>query len=305
MKKYFMTLKYYLILGFMLFLLLVVMGTMQFDIVYGRAKHKIAKLQEDLGIEKNQNKYRIDQVSKVVQNIAKEYPAIGQSIEDVLHNLKEGEMYGIDQKIVDLPEEMQQFIYKQKIETHGLKKYKIFNNDYIFPVEVESAYIPEKYGEFGWRPKVFDETTYEYVYHKSIVNGVWKPHPSNDIVNPFHPEVKASNYGYVLEIGEDPLGGNYIILEHRFDNEPLRKTKYFHLSEVYVKKGEYVYKEQQIGLIGRTGMVTSQHLDWSVEEWDGKRWVHINGVIGTTHNRKWERAYYWYMYNGKWYVKFI
>lgn len=305
MKKYFMTLKYYLTVGFILFLLFVIIGAMQFDIVYGRAKHKIAKLQGELIQEQTQNKHRIDQVSQVAQNIANEFPAVGQAIGDVLISLKEGQLYAIDQKIADLPEEMQQFIYKRRIETFGLKKLKIFDDDYIFPVEVENAYIPAFYGEFGWRPRVFNETTYEYVYNESIKNDDWVLHPSNDIVNPYQPEIYASNYGYVLEVGNDKLGGKYVVLEHRFSDKPLRKTKYFHLSEVYVKKGEFVYKKQQIGLIGKTGMVTAQHLDWSVEQWDGKRWIHINGVIGTVHNRKWERGYYYYWYNNRQYVKFI
>ena len=116
----------------------------------------------------------------------------------------------------------------------------------------------------------------------------------------------ASNYGYVLKIGKDPLGGKYIILEHRIEGKPLRKTKYFHLAEVKIEEGEYVYKGQLIGLIGHTGMVTGQHLDFSLQEWDGRRWINKNALIGTTHNRKWMRGYFYYRNKeGKWRVKIV
>ena len=164
---------------------------------------------------------------------------------------------------------------------------------------------------FGWRPKVFDTETYQYVYKESIENGVWTLHGAYDIVST-DPRINAVNYGYVKEIGVDKLGGKYIVLEHRFEGKPLRETRYYHLSTIYVKQGEYVYKGQNIGIMGKTGLVTDIHLHFELREFDGKRWIFKNAFIpenrekGTLHNRKWMNGYYWFKNKkGEWEAKII
>lgn len=289
-----MTIKYYLTLVKMLFVLFVLIGFMQLDVSITNYKYLLARKEKQLTQEKTKNRYRIDQVSKVAQNIAIQYPAIGRAMDDVLHDLKEGNMYKIDQKIADLPEEMQSMIIEKKITNYGLKHYTMFDKDYDFPVNQNTGYVPDIYGEFGWRPRVFDEETYEYIYKESIKNKDWVIHGANDIVSPEDPRVLASNKGTIKKIGTDKSGGRYIVIYHQEKGKKLRRTKYFHLSEIYVEKGQEVKKGEVIGLIGNTGCSTGSHLDFKVQEWDGKRWVYINAFIGTTHNRKWMRGYYWY-----------
>ena len=105
------------------------------------------------------------------------------------------------------------------------------------------------------------------------------------------------------KVGYDKSGGNYIILEHRFEGKRLRETRYYHLFEVNVKEGDYVTKGQLIGLIGETGrMTTAKHLHFELREFDGKKWIYKNFLIGSTHNRKWMAGYYWKKIDDKWVV---
>lgn len=286
-KFYFMILK-------ILFVMFVIILVFQFDISLGRMKYQNSRLEKKLVEEKTENRFRIDQVSQVAQNIANQYPAVGQAINEVLVDLKENNMFEINQKIADLPQEMQEFIIKQNKDTHGLHKYQMFDEDYIFPININTGYVPAKYGEFGWRPKVFDEKTYQYVYQESIKNGVWVLHPANDIASPEDPKILASNKGVVKQVGTDKSGSNYVIIYHYEKGKNIRRTRYFHLSQIYVTEGQEVEKGDNIGLIGNTGFSTSSHLHFEVQEWDGKKWININAFIGTSHNRKWMRGFYWY-----------
>jgi len=255
-------------------------------------KNLSQRLEIKLEKETTTNRFRIEQFGLIVEGIAEKYPVVGQALNDVLVDLKENRMYQIDQRISDLPEEMQEFIVMQNIECHGLFKYGL-PDDYGYPVDESTSYIPEKYGEFGWRPKVFDEHTYQYVYKESIKNGVWVLHDGSDIVSQ-DPRVKATNYGYVLETGRGEKEGKFIVIEHRFKGKPLRRTYYYHLNDILVEKGAYVSKKQIVATTGKTGkFVTDTHLHYGMKEWDGKRWVNINPFIGTTHNRKWLKGYYW------------
>lgn len=69
-------------------------------------------------------------------------------------------------------------------------------------------------------------------------------------------EVLAPYKGTVKECGSDTNLGNYIIIDHG-DGVT---TKYGHLSEIKVKKGDKVNKNSVIGKVGSTGESTAPHL---------------------------------------------
>lgn len=290
-----MRFKFYLNLFVLVSLLILCIFTLKAFSDSSYYKAEVKRKNEIIQKMKTVDRLRIDKISDVVINIAKTYPAVGQSLNELIVDLKENRTIGIDQKIADLPKEMQEAVIAQNVNSWGVWRVKMFNEDYDFPVNVEFAYIPSKWGEFGWRPKVFDEETYQYVFYESLKNGKWTLHPAWDFVNYKHPEVLASNYGEVIEIGESPMGGKFIIVEHRIEGEPLRRTGYYHLSEIKVEKGEMVTKKQIIGYIGNSGCSTSPHLHFELKEYDKKLklWVNKNPVIGTVHNRKWMAGYYW------------
>lgn len=60
-----------------------------------------------------------------------------------------------------------------------------------------------------------------------------------------------SGYGYVVYINH---GGGF-------------ETRYAHMSSIYVKKGEKVYKDKSIGAVGNTGNSTGSHLHFEVRKY--------------------------------------
>jgi len=271
-------------------------------------KQKLASQQKQIELKEKENKekdIRIDKGLQIVQNIATDYPAVGEGLKEVLIDIKDNMTYDIDQRLADLPSDMASMIIAQNIETHGLLKYNLFDDDYMYPINPDSGYIPSGWGEFGWRPKLFNES-YEYIYQESIKTKNWTLHPANDMLNPYKPEIYAVNAGVVIQIGYDQKGGNFIIIEHRIEGKPLRRSGYFHLAEIKVKENQYLSKGEVIGLIGESGhAITSKHIHFELKEFDGKRWVYKNFLIGTTHNRTYMAGYYWTKINDKWVLKVL
>jgi len=86
-------------------------------------------------------------------------------------------------------------------------------------------------------------------------------HNGVDISAPRGTEVDATGDGVVLEAGRHESGyGNEIIVDHGNGI----KTKYAHLSEVYVVVGQEVRVGEVIGAVGMTGRSTGPHLHYEV-----------------------------------------
>jgi murein DD-endopeptidase MepM/ murein hydrolase activator NlpD len=103
------------------------------------------------------------------------------------------------------------------------------------PVDITSA--------FGWR------------IHP--ISGTWRFHSGTDLGAPMGTPVLAAYSGRV-SLAEFLGGyGLSILLNH---NEGNQETRYAHLSEVFVKPGQWVQQGTVIGLVGSTGHSTGPHL---------------------------------------------
>ena len=113
----------------------------------------------------------------------------------------------------------------------------------LFPVAGDAF----KSSGFGWR------------LHPIL--GSWLMHAGRDFAAPEGTPVVAALSGQVLTSG---LAGGYgvaIELEHA---EPLRRTLYGHLSEIYVRPGQQVRQGEVIGRVGSTGLSTGPHLHFEL-----------------------------------------
>ncbi|MBQ9206001.1 MAG: M23 family metallopeptidase [Treponema sp.] len=107
--------------------------------------------------------------------------------------------------------------------------------------------------------------TSEFGYRTSPISGTWKFHAGIDLAAPIGTEVYACKSGTVVAIAdktEHPLYGKYIDIQHNGNTT----SRYAHLSQILVRKGQTVSTGQTIGLVGTTGASTGPHLHFEVRE---------------------------------------
>lgn len=78
-------------------------------------------------------------------------------------------------------------------------------------------------------------------------------HNGVDLQSQFGAPVKASKSGRATFVGIQGGYGNYVRLDHPDGTN----TRYAHLAEMKVKKGQWVWRGQPIGTIGNTGNASS------------------------------------------------
>ena len=123
----------------------------------------------------------------------------------------------------------------------GTKKSTASTGSYAWPTK--SVYVTSNY---GWRT-IFGKREYHY--------GI-------DLRASVGTAIYAADGGEVVFVGTSGGYGKLIQIKH--DNGDL--TYYAHLSSYSVKKGERVYKGQQIAKSGATGRVTGPHLHFEIRK---------------------------------------
>lgn len=86
------------------------------------------------------------------------------------------------------------------------------------------------------------------------------PHDGIDIAVATGSVVRASGGGTVLEAGQDPEFGNFVVIQHPDEYTSL----YGHLSRIVTRKGATVEPGQVIGLAGNTGRSSAPHLHFEI-----------------------------------------
>lgn len=100
-----------------------------------------------------------------------------------------------------------------------------------------------------------------YGYRVHPVYKAVKFHDGLDFSAPTGTEVFATGNGVIETAEYDRRGyGNHVVVDHGYGY----KTKYAHLSELNVKRGQKVKRGELLGLIGSTGLSTAPHLHYEV-----------------------------------------
>ncbi len=115
------------------------------------------------------------------------------------------------------------------------------------------ACTPSIWPTRGWLSSGFGNRispfTDEIEFHKGI-----------DISTRMNTPIVAPADGLVAATGKDYAIGNWVTISHGYG----LKTRYGHLAKILVKKGEYVKRGQEIGLVGTSGRTTGPHLHYEV-----------------------------------------
>lgn len=164
-----------------------------------------------------------------LESIAKRY---GVSVSDLLD---------VNDLTSDVLEEGQTlFIAGAKLDTVSLRRAM----GELFTVPIKAKYwITDR---FGRRSDPF--------------TGVPSNHTGVDLACPKGTPIYASLSGRVVYTGYSSVFGNYVILNHYNGYQ----TLYAHMSKILVKKGQYVFQDARIGLVGSTGYSTGPHLHFTV-----------------------------------------
>jgi murein DD-endopeptidase MepM/ murein hydrolase activator NlpD len=85
-------------------------------------------------------------------------------------------------------------------------------------------------------------------------------HPGLDIAVPTDTYILAAGAATVQEVGEDPVYGRYVVLDHGDGYQ----TRYAHASSTLVSEGASVRRGEVIALTGSTGQSTAPHLHFEV-----------------------------------------
>jgi murein DD-endopeptidase MepM/ murein hydrolase activator NlpD len=100
-------------------------------------------------------------------------------------------------------------------------------------------------------------------------------HPGIDVANRAAPAVVAADSGTIIAAGWDATGyGNMVMIDHGNGF----KTRYGHLSRIYVSVGQTVARGNSIGQMGSTGRSTGTHLHFEI--YNGGTRVNPLGVLG-------------------------
>ena len=127
-----------------------------------------------------------------------------------------------------------------------------------------STYDRSPRWETAFRIPAVGVITTEFGSARSVNGGpVGTPHTGTDVANALGTPVIAAAPGRVAWVGEMPIRGRSIIVDHGAGV----MSGYHHLEAVEVPEGGIVEVGQVIGAIGSTGLSTGPHLHWEITVW--------------------------------------
>ena len=109
-------------------------------------------------------------------------------------------------------------------------------------------------------PSLAGEITSKFGVRNDPFHGGRKPHNGLDIAAPTGTPVYATANGVVDYAARKGSYGMLIVVKHPSGHE----TRFAHLSQILVSRGDVVRKGELIGRVGSTGRSTGPHLHYEV-----------------------------------------
>ena len=111
-------------------------------------------------------------------------------------------------------------------------------------------------------PPVSGQVTSVYGYREHPITGSEDFHRGVDIAAAQGEEIRASLPGQVAEVGDSPIYGNYITLDH---GNGLRTT-YCHCERIIAQEGANLRQGELIATVGSTGISTGPHCHFEISK---------------------------------------
>jgi len=102
--------------------------------------------------------------------------------------------------------------------------------------------------------------TSTFGYRTDPFTGQRRLHRGVDMAGPYGLEIHATGDGVVRMAGYDSGYGKEVLIDHGFGY----KSRYAHLQDIHVKRGERVRRGEVIGTLGSSGRSTGPHLHYEV-----------------------------------------
>jgi murein DD-endopeptidase MepM/ murein hydrolase activator NlpD len=109
-------------------------------------------------------------------------------------------------------------------------------------------------------PQTHSVITSNFGYRKHPISGKRALHSGTDFAGSKHSMIYASADGSVIDIAHSKSYGTFIMINHGRNF----RTRYAHLSKLYVSIGEKIFQGQLIGRQGKTGHTTNDHLHFEI-----------------------------------------
>jgi len=101
----------------------------------------------------------------------------------------------------------------------------------------------------------------DYGIRKHPIYGFWRMHHGIDFVAPSGTSIYSTADGVIYKVRKSRHGyGNQVIIKHSNDY----KTRYAHLDNITVIKGQHINKGHIIGTLGTSGLSTGPHLHYEI-----------------------------------------
>lgn len=108
----------------------------------------------------------------------------------------------------------------------------------------------------GWLTSRFSRERFHPIHHEA------RPHQGIDVAAPIGTPIVAPADGRVIDVRTKGTGGYGMMLT--LDHGGGLVTRYAHCSQILVRVGQRVRRNERIALVGRTGIATAPHLHYEV-----------------------------------------
>ncbi len=159
---------------------------------------------------------------------------------------------------------IQNRLLKRELDVIDRHNQQLITKEWDAKTDEHLGLLAELIEHFDGRPNrwpVLGEISSEFGMRVDPFTGDQAMHYGLDIVAPHGTPIHAPAPGRIVFVGDGGAFGNLVVIEHQNN----LFTRYGHLSDYFVRPGEWVVRGQKIAEIGSTGRSTSAHLHYEVQ----------------------------------------